>query len=129
MNHFIEEAILDRLEEPEDIEDLKAIRQAVHRQADPSCRQPRSVVVAGLEKLDAVSEDFVNEAIRLVDPTRPHVASEVFERFWLANTGEGISQHCLDQIQDAQGSLAIGVDPVAEILEAFVLQDRGPRAL
>ena len=86
-------------------------------------------MVAGLEKLDAVSEDLVDEAVRLVDPARPNMASKVFERFWLANAGEGISQNRLDQIQDAERRLAIGVDPVAEILEAFVLQDRGPGAL
>ncbi len=85
-------------------------------------------MVAGLEKLDAVSEDLVDEAVRLVDPARPNMASKVFERFWFANAGEGISQNRLDQIQDAECSLAIGVDPVAEILEAFVLQDRGPDA-
>jgi hypothetical protein len=36
--------------------------------AQPLCRQPGSVVVAGLEKLDPVSEDLVDEAVRLVDP-------------------------------------------------------------
>ena len=86
-------------------------------------------MVAGLEKLDAVSEDLVDKAVRLVDPARPDVAAEVFERFRLANAGEGISQNRLDQIEDAERSLAIGVDPVAEILEAFVLQDCGPGAL
>lgn len=43
MNHFIQEAILDRLEEFEDIEDLKAIRHEPTR--------PLSDVLAGL-KLD-----------------------------------------------------------------------------
>ena len=45
MNHFIQEAILDRLEEFEDIEDLKALRHEPTR--------PLSEVLADL-KLDAI---------------------------------------------------------------------------
>ncbi len=46
MNHFIQEAILDRLEEMEDIEDLKALRHEPTR--------PLSEVLAEL-KLDGSS--------------------------------------------------------------------------
>ena len=46
MNHFIQEAIIDRLEEFEDIEDLKAIRHEPTR--------PLSEVLAEL-KLDGSS--------------------------------------------------------------------------
>ena len=42
MNHFIQNAILDRLEEMEDIEDLKAIRHEPHR--------PLSDVLADLKR-------------------------------------------------------------------------------
>lgn len=88
----------------------------------------RSVVIAGLEELDPISEDFVDQPIRLIYPARPDVAAEVLERFGFANANEGVSQDCLDQIQRTQGSLAVCFDPVAEIFEAFVLHDGGPPA-
>ena len=42
---------------------------------------------------------------------------------WLrcADPGEGIVPRGLDEIQDPEGGLPIGVDPVAEVLEALAL--------
>ena len=75
-------------------------------------RVPRSVVVAGLEKLDAVLEDLVHQAVGLVASARPDVPAEMLERLRLADAGERIAQHHLHQIQHAERRPAVGVDPM-----------------
>jgi hypothetical protein len=62
---------------------------------------PHSIVVAGLEKLDTVLEDFVDESVGLIDPARPHVATEILERLRLAETLEGVAQHGLHEVEHA----------------------------
>jgi hypothetical protein len=62
---------------------------------------PHSIVVAGLEKLDAVLEDFVDESVGLSDPARPHVATEILERLRLAEPLEGVAQHGLHEVEHA----------------------------
>ena len=84
----------------------------------------RSIVVARLEKLDAVLEDLVDEAVSLIDPARPDVAAEMLERFRLAESAEGVPQDGFHQIEHPKRGFSVGLDPMAEILQALVLDYR-----
>lgn len=80
-------------------------------------------MVAGLDELNAISEDFVHQAVGLAYAPRPHVATEVFQVLRLADSIERIAQCGLHQVEHSEGRLPVGVDPVAQILQALVLED------
>jgi len=82
-------------------------------------------VVASLQEFNAVGEDVIHEAIRFIDPSGPDAATEVLQRFWFADAVERISETRFHQVEHSERGLAVGVDPMAEILQAPVLDD-GP---
>jgi hypothetical protein len=86
-------------------------------------------VVACLEELDPVSEHLVDQPIGLVDAAGPYVAAEVLEMRRLTDATVRIAERGVYQIECAQGSLAVRVDPVPEVLEELVLEDGFPLAL
>ena len=79
------------------------------------------VVISRLQKLDAVIEYLVHEAISFVDSTRPDVCTEILERFRFPDSTCRFAQNGVHQIEHSQCSLSIGVNPVAQIVEAFAL--------
>ena len=89
---------------------------------------PSAVVVTGLQEFNAILEHFVHQTIRFIDPTRPHIAADVFQRFRLANPFDGIPQHRLHQIEHTQRGFPIRIHPIPQIVQAFVLNDGVPRA-
>lgn len=87
-----------------------------------------SVVVPSLQEFNAIVEDFVDQAIRFIDPARPHITAKVFQRFRLPDAFRRFAQHGFHQIQHAQCRLAIRVHPIPQIFQAFILDDRVPSA-
>ena len=83
-------------------------------------------MVAGLHEFDAVAEHFVPEAIGLVDPPRPDIAAEVFQMSGFADIAAGIAKCGVHQVEHPERRLAVGVDPMAKILQALVLDDCTP---
>jgi len=86
-------------------------------------------VVARLEELDPVREDLVDETICLVDAAGPYAATEVLEMLGFADAALRIAERGFHEIEDSQGSLAVRVDPVAEVFEELGLEDRFSLAL
>src|ERR1035437_7833322 len=84
------------------------------------------VVVAGLHKFDAVAEDFVHQAVGLIDPPRPNVATEVLQVFRFADAGEWIAEGGLHQVEHPERGLSVRVDSISEILQALVLERCAP---
>src|SRR5688572_1380270 len=98
---------------------------SIYSSASPrrSSRRPLpSVVVAGLEKLDAVIEDFVDDSVGLIDPARPYVATKMLEWLGFADANEGITQYRVHQVEHPKGGLPFDFHPVAQILQALVLE-------
>ena len=93
--------------------------------ADPSS----AVVIAGLQELNAIAEDLVDQAIGLVDAPRPEVAAEILEVVGLPNAARGIPERRLHQVQHAQRGLPVGIHPEAQVGETLLLEYRVPRAL
>jgi len=91
-----------------------------------------SIMVARLKKIDSVATHQAHQPVLLRDPARPSSFQKMLERLGLANPGEWLTQHGLDQIQHPQGNLAIGLNPVAEVLAEFRVENslsRSPRSL
>lgn len=82
----------------------------------------------GLKEVDPLFTDDVDDPVLLSQPPRPRTREDVFQRLGLANTGKGISQDSLDEVQNPESNLAIDLDPVAEIFPKLRLKDGDPLA-
>src|SRR5579872_6371315 len=59
--------------------------------------------------------DSIDDAMFLSQPARPDVRSQVFEAFWLPNSGKGISHYSFDYLKSAHRQAMVRADPVTEI--------------
>ncbi len=81
-------------------------------------------MVPGLEEVDAFVSDQIDDAVLLRQAPRPHVGAEIFDGFGLADSLKGISAHRLDEIEAAQRGLPVGRDPVSQVFEELLLENR-----
>ena len=58
-----------------------------------------SVVITPLKEDDVFLRDPINTAMFLRHATRPHVATQIFQRFGFADAIKGIAESCFDQIE------------------------------
>lgn len=79
-------------------------------------------MISGLEKIDPLIPDQVNQAVFLGDPPGPEAGGEMLEGFGLADALEWVAENRFDKIQDAQGGLALCFDPVAQVVPEFRLE-------
>jgi len=82
---------------------------------------------ARLQEIDAVITDEIDKSVFGSNPPRPDIWPELFEMLRFSDSGERITHHGLDELQDSESSLPVGVDPPAEILEAFWFDDQESR--
>lgn len=92
------------------------------------CRLRESVVIASLQELHPVVENFIDQAVRFVDPAGPDIAAKMLQRLRLPNPDKGIAQHSFHQIEDTQSRFAVRVHPEPKVLQALVLEDRAAPA-
>lgn len=83
-------------------------------------------MVACLQEVHEVVTDTVDQAVAGGDAPRPDVRTEVFEVLRLADAPERIAARGLHEVEDTKGDFAVRGDPVNQILQALVLDDRGP---
>lgn len=62
------------------------------------------------------------------EPPGPRAAGQVTQGFGLAEALERVAEHGLDQVEQAQRDLAIGLDPPAQVVEELFLE-HGLRSL
>lgn len=84
----------------------------------------RSIVVAGLEKIDSIGPHEIHDAVLLRDATRPRIRCEVAQRLWPTDALKRITPHRLDKIDDTQSDASIILNPVPEIFAELRLEDR-----
>ena len=80
-------------------------------------------MVSGLQEIDPVVPDEIDEAMFLSEAAGPDAWSQIFERFRLADSGKGISHDRLDQGEGSQGCLAVGLNPVSQVVTEFRLEN------
>jgi hypothetical protein len=86
------------------------------------------IVIAGLEKIDPVFSDDIDDPVLLGQPPRPRAREDMLQRLGLADAMEGISQNGLDEVQSPKGNSAIDLDPMPEIFPKLRLKDGDPLA-
>ena len=82
-------------------------------------------MVAGLEKIDSVVRDTVDQSVSSGNAAGPDVGPQMFERLGLPDAFEGVASDRLHELEDAEGHFSVGLDPVLQVLHALILDDRG----
>ena len=62
-----------------------------------SIEESRSVVIAGLEEIDAVFTDEIDDSVLFRQASRPRAGREILQRLRLANPFEGVSKYGLNK--------------------------------
>lgn len=82
-----------------------------------------SVVVAGLQEVDAILTDQVHDAVLLRQTPRPGPRREILEGLRLPDSLKRIAQDRLDQIERSQRDTPVGLDPVPQVFAKLPLKD------
>lgn len=90
----------------------------------PRSRLFWSIVVQRLEEVDAVIDHSVDNAMFLGEPPGPAAGTQILERLGLADSPTWVSKNGIDDVQHTQRNLAIGLYPVAEVIDKFRLEHR-----
>jgi len=80
-------------------------------------------MIHGLEEIDAVVTDKINDAVFLGQPSGPDSWGKIFESFGFGDSSKRILYYGFDQGENTERDLAIGLDPMFEILDEFKLED------
>ena len=76
------------------------------------------IVKATGQDPDLVPFNFINQAVLLVDATRPTTSQFMLEGFRLPRPAKGITLHCSEQFDDAQRFTAVLFHPPCQILKS-----------
>ncbi len=91
----------------------------------PGALGPRaaSVVVPRLKEIDLVSLHYVHQAMLFRHPAGPCPRQNVLQWLGLADANEGIAHSRFNEVQNAEGYGAVGVDPVTKVLTKLQMED------
>ncbi len=82
-----------------------------------------SIVVTGLEEIDAIGRHPIHHPVLMGQSTRPYARGKIFERFRLSYSRKGIPRDRLDEVESPKCYLSVSLDPVAKILDEFRVED------
>ena len=68
-------------------------------------------MIAGLKKVDTVDLDKIDEAVFLGDAPGPDARGEILQGFRFAYSSGKVAHNSADQVENAEGGFAIGLDP------------------
>jgi hypothetical protein len=85
--------------------------------------EPDSVVISGLQEIDLLVGNDVDDAMLLSQASRPRAGSEVFERLRFSDSRKRLAHHRLYDLQNAQCDLTILRYPEAKIFAELWLED------
>src|SRR5260221_2307489 len=85
-----------------------------------------SIVITRLQEIDSRLAEPAYQTMFLSDSPRPSSGERVPKPLGFADSGERVPQNSLDQLQDAQRSVAIGLNPIAKILSKFAVENGNP---
>jgi hypothetical protein len=86
-------------------------------------------VVSGLEEIDRLIGDAVDQPVFLSDTPRPTASEHKFQRFGLSRAFEGVPHHCLNEIEHSDGDAALVLYPKREVLKKLGLKCGDPLRL
>jgi hypothetical protein len=73
----------------------------------------RSVVIAGLKKIDPLRTHRIDQPMFLGDAARPRIGKNVSQRFGFSDALERIPHHRFHEVNQSKGDAAIIFDPVS----------------
>ena len=85
-----------------------------------------SVVIPGLEEIDAIVRDEVDHAVLLGQASRPDVRAQMPEGLRLAEPGERVRHDRFDERGDLESDTSVVFDPVPEVFSELVLKNAVP---
>jgi hypothetical protein len=84
------------------------------------------IVISGLEEIDLVISDAIDQSVFLSNASRPTTRQNVFQRFGFTQAFERIAHYCVDKIKDSDGDAALVFDPEPQVLNKFGLKYGDP---
>ena len=88
--------------------DAVAIRSIVARAA-----RRVSVVIARLQKVDAIVVHEIDQAMLLRNAPRPNTGAEILQRFRFSDIAERLPHNRFDQLQNTERGTTIRFNPIA----------------
>ena len=86
-------------------------------------------MVPGLEEIDALIRDAVNQAVFLRDTARPAAGEHKSQWLRFSRAFERVAQDCFNKIEDSDRYAALIFDPKPQVLKELGLEDRNPFTL
>ena len=86
-------------------------------------------MIPRLEKVNPIVAYEVDNSVFLSQPPRPCARGQVFQRLWLSDPGERISEDRLNKIEAPQREFPISFYPVPQVLAELLLKDGGSLVL
>ena len=83
-------------------------------------------MIPRLDEVDLLLFDQVDDAVFLRQPARPCPGRKVFQMLRLANPSKRVSQSVFDYVQSPKRSLAINLNPIAQIFDEFRMEYCAP---
>ncbi len=81
-------------------------------------------MVPGLQEINPVFPDKINEAMLLGQSSRPCARGQIFERYGFADSVEGVAQNRRDAIENPQRQLAVGFHLIKQVFDDLGLEYR-----
>ncbi len=72
-------------------------------------------MITGLQEIYVVASYSIDEAMLLGEPAGPTTRQQIFERFGLSYSSEGLAQDVLDEFERAHCDFAVVFDPVTKV--------------
>jgi hypothetical protein len=88
----------------------------------------RSVVVPGRDESYARCFDSIDQTVFLVDTPGPGAGKLSAERCRFTRSSKVIPEHSLDQFEDAEHAPPVGADPVLQVVQTVLVEERIPTA-
>lgn len=89
-------------------------------------RCPGLVAIPGLEEIDAIVRNEVDDPVLLGQPSRPDVRAQMPEGLRLAEPGERVRHDRFDDRGDLESDTSVVFDPVPKVFPELVLKDAVP---
>ena len=82
------------------------------------------IVVAGLDKVDSIVADDIDEAMLLGEPPGPDIGAQILEWFGFADPAERLAHDGFDEGKNSESCAPISLDPIAQVVAKLGLKHR-----
>ena len=81
-------------------------------------------MIAGLQKIDSVAADKINDPVFLSETARPNAGRQIFERLWFPKAALWIAKNGFDKREDAERNIPVCFHPIFKVLDELRLKNR-----